>query len=194
MTEREIQRALNGHGFPCGRADGVIGPRTRAAVARYQRAWAGLYGADGPAGAWLAIDGIPGPDTQACLEHLPALSWHFYTHELRSKGNGVCWVDRELVAAFEHLRGIHHRPFRPISAYRDPAHNRAVGGARYSMHLHGLAGDTPLLWTVDEAESLGVFSGIGDKGGRVRHVDLRHLSRHNKTPSATPFSPARWHY
>lgn len=192
MDAAAIQAKLNAHGFPCGRVDGDIGPRTRQAVAHYQAAWAGLYGADGF--GWLTIDGIPGPHTQRCLEKLPALSWHFTTHELRSKGNGDCYVRRELVAGLEHLRGL-IGPFAPVSAYRDPAYNRGLpGAARDSMHIEGLAADIPAWLTVHDVRALGIFSGIGDKGGIVQHVDLRHLSAKNRTPHATPANPARWHY
>ncbi len=43
-----LQFALAAHGFPSGTFDGAFGPRTRAALRRFQR-WAGL-GADGRAG------------------------------------------------------------------------------------------------------------------------------------------------
>lgn len=188
MDARTIQARLNAHGFPCGAVDGDIGPRTRQATARFQAAWFGLEGV-----GWLAIDGIPGPATQRCLERLPQLSAHFVVDELRSKGDGTCYVRRELVGALESYRSI-VGPLTPLSAYRDPAHNRKVGGAEASMHVEGLGADVPLAASVAEVRALGVFSGIGDKGGRVRHVDLRHLSRNNKTPHATPGNPARWRY
>lgn len=192
MDAREIQRRLNAHGFPCGPADGNIGPRTRSAVRRYQAAWAGLYGAAGL--GWLEVDGNPGPATQRCLVELPALSWHFTTHELRSRGNGDCFVRRELVAGLEHLRSL-IGPFAPTSGYRDPTHNANVGGARHSMHVLGLACDTPRRATVAAVQQLGVFSGIGHKNGLVQHVDLRHLAGpHNKTPHATPARPVIWSY
>lgn len=188
MTPQDVQRILNAHGFPCGAVDGDIGPRTRQAVARFQFAWHGLDGL-----GWLAVDRVPGPATQACLERLPHLSAHFTVWELRSKGDHTCYVRRELVDGLERYREI-VGPFRPMSAYRDPAHNRRVGGAQFSMHVEGLGADVPLAATVVDVRALGMFSGIGRKGELVRHVDMRHLSSQNRTPHASPANPAQWRY
>ena len=35
-TVRDVQEYLNSHGYSCGMADGIIGPRTRAAIRAYQ--------------------------------------------------------------------------------------------------------------------------------------------------------------
>lgn len=188
MDARTIQTTLNANGFPCGAVDGIIGPHTRAAVVRFQQAFAGAGGL-----APLDADGVPGPLTQAALEQLPHLSPNFVVAELRSHGNGDCFVRRELVDALERYRDL-AGPGTPLSAYRDPAHNQAVGGAPDSMHLYGFAADPWGNVSVADVEALGIFSGIGDKAGAVRHVDLRHLSEHNHTPGATPSSPARWQY
>lgn len=51
----QLQFRLAWHGFPSGRLDGAFGPRTAAAVGRFQR-W-----------ARLAADGAPGPATYAAL-------------------------------------------------------------------------------------------------------------------------------
>ena len=57
-----LQFELAWHGFPSGQFDGVFGPRTRAALLRFQR-WAGIE----------AI-GIAGPRTLAALRLPPAAS------------------------------------------------------------------------------------------------------------------------
>jgi murein DD-endopeptidase MepM/ murein hydrolase activator NlpD len=69
LTERrrgwdvaELQFLLAGHGFPSGTLDGEFGPRTAAAVRRFQR-WARLF-----------PDGRVGPATLAALRAPPAVS------------------------------------------------------------------------------------------------------------------------
>jgi peptidoglycan hydrolase-like protein with peptidoglycan-binding domain len=58
----ELQFLLAWHGFPSGTIDGDFGPRTEAAVARFQR-WARLF-----------PDGQVGPATLAALRAPPAVS------------------------------------------------------------------------------------------------------------------------
>ena len=58
---------------------------------------------------------------------------------------------RRLAAVFEAIRhGCGDHPLRVLSGYRTPAHNRGVGGARHSQHVHGRAIDLapPRGWTV----------------------------------------------
>jgi zinc D-Ala-D-Ala carboxypeptidase len=186
MNLTDVQRALNANGFPCGKPDGVLGPATKAAVSRFQTAWNN--------GPWLTVDGIPGPLTQAAAAKLPQLSLHFTVDELASHGNGNCYVDRRLLVALEILRNRLGMPIHVIDAYRDPAHNKAVGGAADSWHLYGLAADIPGICGWRLVAALDVFSGIGDRAGAISHVDLRHLSAKNLTPLATPEHPARWTY
>ncbi|MBA2475710.1 MAG: peptidoglycan DD-metalloendopeptidase family protein, partial [Actinobacteria bacterium] len=58
----ELQFRLAWHGFPSGRLDGAFGPRTRAALRRFQR-W-----------ARLTADARAGPRTLAALRRPPASS------------------------------------------------------------------------------------------------------------------------
>lgn len=192
---KAAQELLNAHGFPCGKADGLAGPKTAAAVKRFQTAYAG--GRKGQAD--LAVDGQLGVATRAALGQLPYLSKHFTAGELRSKGDGTCYVHRELVKALERLRDAVGEPIQVRSGYRDPAHNKRVDGAKDSMHVQGLAAD---VWCrtrgklrIERVMALRLFSGLGDADGIVLHVDLRHLAgQKNRTPGATPERPARWHY
>jgi zinc D-Ala-D-Ala carboxypeptidase len=186
MEISAVQTLLGHNGFPCGAADGVLGPQTRAAVTRFQQAF------NGP-GAPLAPDGAPGPLTQAAMGNLPRLSAHFTVAELACHHCGLCYVRRELLAGLEWLRGV-IGPVPIVDAYRCAQHNHDVGGATDSMHLYGYAADPNIGAEVDIVQGVRAFSGIGDKNGVVKHVDLRHLSPANQTPTANPANPARWHY
>lgn len=187
MDNRQIQTILNTSGFPCGAIDGVVGPQTAAAVVRFQQAY------NGPDG-WLEVDGVPGPKTQSALADLPYLSPHFPVREVACHHCGLAYVRRELLNDLETLRGALQAPVPLADAYRCAYHNRAVGGAKDSMHLYGYGADPAIDAHVDQVYRMKLFSGIGDKNGVVKHVDLRHLSTFNETPDATPAAPARWQY
>lgn len=187
MDNAQIQIVLNANGFPSGPADGIIGPTTKAAVTYFQQ---GYNGPDG----WLAVDGVPGPKTQAALADLPNLSAHFTRGELACHHCGKAYVRRELLQALESLRDHLGTALPIIDAYRCAQHNGEVGGAGNSMHLEGLAADTPPMAHWESVWALRLFSGIGDRRGQVAHVDLRHLSPKNQTHNATPDHPARWTY
>lgn len=189
MTPKQAQKMLADNGFPVGAIDGAIGPRTMAAIRKFQEAF------HNP--GEIAVTGVLDGPTMEALGKLPMLSPHFAVAELRSAGNGDCYVRRELLAGLEQLRAVIGRPLPLRSAYRDPAHNAEVGGATNSMHLHGLAADIPgdLRLSVGQVQALGVFAGIGDKAGIVLHVDCRdRAGANNLTPEATGQRPARWHY
>lgn len=191
---RFAQHLLNKYGFPCGAEDGVWGAKSRAALAAFQRAWNGgrkSMDDDGWFGPLMADTGNLSGRAYAALCSLarpnmggPYLSPHFTVHELRSKGNGDCFVRRELLHVLEVLRDM-VGPFSPISVYRDPAHNaRIPGAASNSQHIHGTAADLSksLGVTIAQAEKAGAH-GIGyHKWSRkVMHVDVRG-------------SKARWTY
>lgn len=110
------------------------------------------------------------------------ISENFREEEFKSKGDGSVRVEARLVWHLEKLRAIVGRPLRIVSGYRDPAHNRRVGGAGGSRHLHGDAADIPYGYaTLRQAEQAG-FRGIGTRGPYAVHVDMR------------PGPSARWKY
>ncbi|MBT8200505.1 MAG: hypothetical protein KJO36_08300 [Acidimicrobiia bacterium] len=191
MNLADAQAVLNTNGFPCD-VDGVYGPKTRVALQHFQNATTvDLHNAGG-------FDA----HTQSALEWLPRLSDHFTVGEARSKGNGTCYVRSELINALEDMRSVIGTPLPVHSMYRDPAHNKAVGGTTRSLHMFGLAADLPsatLQLTYDDVRGMGLFSGIGRvkrpgvAAGQywVRHVDVRHATGFH---ASTPWKPSTWTY
>ncbi len=133
--------------------DGSFGPNTVEAIAAFQRANA------------LEVDGRIGPATELALEAraMPdldhdgkhkveddplssgALTANFSLSEFASKdGRGtprsVVPKLRELAQNLEVLRA-EVGPIAIISGYRSPQHNLAVGGAKSSYHMRGMAAD-----------------------------------------------------
>jgi len=88
----------------------------------------------------------------------------------------------QLAAVFEDIRRVcGNKPIRINSAYRSPAHNKKIGGARNSQHLHGRALDLvpPKGMSVDKfyeiirlnADDFGI-RGLG-KYKTFVHIDIR---------------------
>jgi peptidoglycan hydrolase-like protein with peptidoglycan-binding domain len=201
----QLQQRLTALGFPCGPIDGQMGPATRTAIARFQLA----YG-------WrnIPVDGLNGPMTLGALTQVETtgrMSPNFTVRECRSKGDQTAWVHRDLLGQLERLRAHVGRPLGLVSAWRDPEHNRRVGGARTSLHTFGSAPElaairgrlTPGLHlhagkaadfnrgyiTLEDLTALRLFTGIGWRadGGRrwVTHVDVR---------PGDPARPTVWRY
>ena len=85
----------------------------------------------------------------------PHLTWaELACHDATRTPYPVQWREsraRRLATVFEAIRhacGDH--PLRVLSGYRTSAHNRTVGGARHSQHVHGRALDLapPRGWSV----------------------------------------------
>jgi hypothetical protein len=208
METVEMQRKLSELGFAPGPPDGVEGPATRTAAARFQLA-CNLTGHQD-----LVVDAVPGPKTWAALDVAHAsrrLSDHFSVAELRSKGDGTCWVHRDLLKGLEALRKDVGKPLALVSGWRDVNHNRRVGGATTSQHAFGAAPELEAIKvrlasgavlragraadlnrgyiTLEDARALGLFSGIGwrrDGKQWVTHVDVR--------TNAQPSNPVVWQY
>ena len=179
MNVREIQNALNSHGFPCS-VDGIDGPETKMQVSRFQLAFCGP-------GGWLEVDGLPGPATQKALEWTVAnnaLVTHFSIDELNcNDGCRQAYVKRELLAEMFKLRQGVGRPVGVASVYRCERHNARIGGAKNSRHIQGLAFD-PTNVTVGDIKTHTKLTGIGSPqankktgavsdGARGTHADLR---------------------
>jgi len=187
---RDLQQAMNAVGFPVS-VDGDYGPQTTRAVRGLQ------FGYAFPDGLVrdLDVDGIYGPASSIALQHSldrdGRCSEHFWFDEFRSKGNGEILIHRDAVRWCEVLRQVGGRGFTPISSYRDPAHNRAVGGASNSTHMRGLAVDPGFRVIKVTGRQLlehGFHGGLGTmdqqafirpshawQDGWVAHLDVRYV-------------------
>ena len=146
----------------------------------------------------LVVDGDPGPATMEavsmCEDHGMRLSANFKITEFLTKGerkvtwqNEVVKVDRQLVLSLQKLRDNAATGIWLLSAYRDPAHNKRIGGATRSQHLFGKAVDLDRKRSPRISESAARaagFNGIGmlsRTSPDVIHMDVRATT-------------ARWYY
>lgn len=119
------------------------------------------------------------------------LSKNFNRNEFACRCTRSCGgsapVDPRLVAGLQALRDMVGKPLTISSGFRCKRHNRAIGGAKDSLHTVAMAADVlvPEGWTpgafAELAESIDVFrtGGIGVYPTWV-HVDVRTTG------------PARW--
>lgn len=100
------------------------------------------------------------PDEWPCL--------YFTPQEIACRGSGLVMLtpeSRDALKRLDDLRRTMGHPLIVNSGYRSPAHNAAVGGAKASKHMQGIAFDISMA-NVDphrfeaEARRLG-FNGIG---------------------------------
>ena len=122
------------------RRDGVWGPKTEAAVIRFQHYHS------------LTEDGVVGPLTTAALFGVLDPDWsttHFNWNEFWSrgtfKGGLTPDVQRNVLLTMFKLEAIRKigggRAIHVNSAFRTPRHNADVGGAANSQHQYGIAVD-----------------------------------------------------
>lgn len=166
----ELQRALRLLGWPI-RVDGVIGPRTTAALRDFQK---------GYAFSTLVAGGGVGPRTldalRTAIRRGGRCSQHFTFRAFRSPGDGWIKLDRALARGLEAYWEAVGEPIRILSGHRDRDWNAANGGPPNSQHLHGTAADIQPALLLDDVRALRVFSGIGYDAETelVHHVDVRH--------------------
>ena len=75
---------------------------------------------------------------------VPSEEWSwasFSPREMASKGEGALMTDSNAMDMLQKLRDALGQPMLVTSAYRSPAHNRSVGGARASKHMEATAFD-----------------------------------------------------
>lgn len=67
---------------------------------------------------------------------------HFKVKEFACQdGSQVVFIDNYLVSTLDILRNKVGKPVIINSGYRTPERNKAVGGAKYSYHMRGMAAD-----------------------------------------------------
>ena len=67
---------------------------------------------------------------------------HFKVKEFACQdGSQVVFIDSHLVSILDILRNEVGKPVIINSGYRTPTRNKAVGGAKYSYHMRGMAAD-----------------------------------------------------
>lgn len=67
---------------------------------------------------------------------------HFKVKEFACQdGSQVVFIDSYLVSILDILRNKVGKPVIINSGYRTPERNKAVGGAKYSYHMRGMAAD-----------------------------------------------------
>jgi zinc D-Ala-D-Ala carboxypeptidase len=75
---------------------------------------------------------------------VPMAGWRwpaFSPREIACKGTGKVLVNEAALDKLQALRDRLRKPLILTSAYRSPEHNSAVGGAKNSMHMQGIAFD-----------------------------------------------------
>ncbi|MFV2102881.1 D-Ala-D-Ala carboxypeptidase family metallohydrolase [Micromonospora sp. LOL_024] len=177
--------------------DGRYGPKTAAAIRRFQSA----YG--------IKVDGIAGPQTFAKLYQIQdndCTPRHFSWSELDNGCGGSGWTGGPLTSAqtrqnalrtmwkLEALRkSLGGQPLNVTSGFRSRTCNSRVGGASDSQHLYGNAADLvsrskSLCQIAREARNHG-FSGIigpGVQGHNSHvHVDSRRENNQDRSSNYT---------
>ncbi|MFN4282372.1 MAG: YcbK family protein [Alphaproteobacteria bacterium] len=111
---------------------------------------------------------------------VPAARWrwkNFSPAEIACRGTGSLRIHEEALDKLQALRDRLGKPLIVRSAYRSPAHNRAVGGAPRSKHLDGTAFDIAMTnhepAAFEEAARAVGFKGFGfyPRSGFM-HIDL----------------------
>lgn len=117
------------------------------------------------------------------------ISWdfkYFKPQEFASKGNGQVKIHSKVVQGLDNVRAEMSIPIRITSGYRDPKHNKRVGGATNSQHVLGNAVDINLHGMDDTQKTQLMVSlmkqGFTSFGSYTRspnmlHTDIRPKAR-----------------
>ena len=120
----------------------------------------------------------------------------FSPAEIASRDAGEIRINAQAMDKLQSLRGRLGKPLIVRSAYRSPAHNRAVGGAPASKHMQGTAFDIamsnhdPVAFEAAAREVGFLGFGYYPRSGFM-HIDLGPARSWGDPfpPRATPFVP-----
>ncbi|MEM9784871.1 MAG: D-Ala-D-Ala carboxypeptidase family metallohydrolase [Pseudomonadota bacterium] len=115
---------------------------------------------------------------------------YFDPSEFASPGNGQINIDADLVNSLDAVRAEFGQPIRITSGYRDPKHNRRVGGAPASKHMEGIAADIDMTGmdyqTRYRLMTLLIQNGFRAFGTYDKHPNMLHADRREFATT--------WHY
>jgi zinc D-Ala-D-Ala carboxypeptidase len=130
---------------------------------------------------------------------VPPSEWpwpDFSPAEVASRGDGSIRVSRELMSKLQALRTALNCPLILNSIYRDPTHNRKIGGAKDSYHMKGLAADVSMAnhdpSEFETAARKAGFTGFGfypPKKGNFIHLDIGPARSWGTRWTAPKFQP-----
>ena len=135
------------------------------------------------------------------IADVPADKWRwpdFTPGEISCRGSGSILVDDRAMDMLQELRTRLGKAVHVNSGYRSPAHNRAIGGAKHSKHMEGIAfdcrmeGHDPQVFMAT-ARDVG-FRGIGEYPVLgFCHIDARDAAAHwlGSRGKAFPGAPAQ---
>ena len=109
----------------------------------------------------------------------PMLSENFTRAEMECPCCFQCIILPDFMFRLQRLRTKMDRPMYVNSGFRCPLHNTAIGGAKKSRHLEGIAADISVIdWTsAEKYECLALAIELGFKGigiyERFFHFDMR---------------------
>lgn len=113
--------------------------------------------------------------------------WSHYRHFTADEFRCPCCrqqkMKRALLDRLDYIRETMQRSMRVTSGFRCPIHNSAIGGAKHSAHLVGLAADISVAgWSAGQVRELAMLGlthmqGVGLRvhgaaAGRYVHLDV----------------------
>lgn len=107
------------------------------------------------------------------------VSPHFKVREFACQdGTDPVFIDQDLINLLEQIRTHFNAPITINSGYRNPSHNKKVGGATYSQHVYGKAADIVVKGIAPATVAAYVETLIPNSGGIGTysswvHVDTR---------------------